>query len=105
MKIDGSFVFDLASTETHQDSIKLIKAMINMAKALNMQVVAEGVEDLLTFDWLNDAGCYLMQGYYFYKPIPPHDLADYLSKQAWQEKRIVAKKEQGHIPLELLEKI
>ena len=105
LKIDRSFVFDLASTEAHQDSKKLIKAMIDMAKALNMQVVAEGVEDLLTFDWLNDSACHLMQGYYFSKPIPPHDLDDYLSKQAWQEKRVVVKKEQDYIPLALLANI
>jgi diguanylate cyclase (GGDEF)-like protein len=81
LKIDRSFVFDVANNKTQQDSQKLIKAMINMAKALNMQVVAEGVEDLRTLNWLNEAGCHLMQGYYFSKPLAMHDVANYLAKQ------------------------
>jgi len=101
LKIDRSFVFDVANSEEHQDSQKLVKAMINMAKALNMQVVAEGVEDLRTLNWLNDAGCHLMQGYYFSKPMPKQDLDNYLAKQ----KRLMAavktvKKQRGcHLTL------
>ena len=48
LKIDRSFIFDIANKTINQDSKNLIKAMINMAKALNMTVVAEGVEDLTT---------------------------------------------------------
>ncbi len=104
LKIDRSFVFDLANSEVHQDSQNLVKAMINMAKALNMQVVAEGVEDLRTLNWLNDAGCHLMQGYYFSKPIAPQDLASYLAKQKQLSSLIPPDKEQGYPPLTLLAK-
>ncbi len=81
LKIDRTFVFDVATNEAANDSQKLVKAMINMAKALNMQVVAEGVEDLPTLNWLQDAGCHLMQGYYFSKPMPEQELDGYLARE------------------------
>ncbi len=90
LKIDRSFVFDIATNEAAQDSQKLVKAMINMAKALNMQVVAEGVEDLDTLNWLQDAGCHLMQGYYFSKPMSGSELDDYLVKEIFPAITILA---------------
>ncbi len=81
LKIDRSFVFDIATNQVEQDSRNLFKAMINMAKALNMQVVAEGVEDLPTLNWLKEAGCHLMQGYYFSKPMAEKELDCYLARE------------------------
>ena len=104
LKIDRSFVYDVAISEKNLDSQQLVKAMINMAKALNMQVVAEGVEDLRTLNWLHDAGCHLMQGYYFSKPMAQQELANYLAKQ--EELRTVIEniKGQQYPSLALLEK-
>nr|WP_268807343.1 EAL domain-containing protein [Colwellia sp. MT2012] len=102
LKIDRSFISDIAFNETHQDSKKLVKAMINMVKALNMQVVAEGVEDLKTLNWLNDAGCHLIQGYYFSKPIARENLDDYLTKQVKLNAIITTDKEQQYQFLALL---
>ncbi|MEI6893769.1 MAG: bifunctional diguanylate cyclase/phosphodiesterase [Colwellia sp.] len=81
LKIDRSFIVDVANREGCQDSKKLVKAIINMSQALHMSVVAEGVEDLRTLNWLNKAGCYLIQGYYFSKPLSPADAVEYLAKQ------------------------
>ncbi len=86
LKIDRSFIFDIANKIINQDSKNLIKAMINMAKALNMKVVAEGVEDLTTLTWLNSEGCHLMQGYYFSKPMPLKQLNHYLTEHYCHEK-------------------
>ena len=104
LKIDRSFVIDVASNDETKDSKKLVKAMINMATALNMQVVAEGVEDLRTLNWLNDAGCHLMQGYYFSKPIAPPNLSSYLAKHRVLTAAIKTDKEQGYPALTLLAK-
>jgi len=108
LKIDRSFVFDVANSKTGQDSQKLIKAMINMAKALNMQVVAEGVEDLITLNWLNEAGCHLMQGYYFSKPIPSKGLTSYIDKHITTKKQLRSPitLDNGHsyLPLAILAK-
>ncbi len=79
LKIDRSFV--LGVEEDNKDSQKLVKAMVNMAQALNMDVVAEGVENLNTLNWLYAVDCNLMQGYYFSKPLAPQDLDGYLNKQ------------------------
>ena len=105
LKIDRSFIFDVASKKSNEDSQKLVKAMINMAKAISMEVVAEGVEDLTTLEWLNDSGCHLMQGYYFAKPIPSQGLDDYLSKYIQNEKLTDARNKPSYIPLQLLVKI
>ena len=104
LKIDRSFVFDVANNEINKDSQKLVKAMINMAKALNMQVVAEGVEDLRTLNWLNEAGCHLMQGYYFSKPIALSNLDDYLAKQKQLTASLTTDKTKTYPPLTLLAK-
>jgi len=104
LKIDRSFITDIAKKETNQGAQNLVKAMINMAKALKMEVVAEGVEDLHTLNWLNDTGCQLMQGYYFSKPLAPAHLADYL-KQKRLTITITPAKECDYPPLTLLAKV
>ncbi|MBE9398169.1 EAL domain-containing protein [Pontibacterium sp. N1Y112] len=68
IKIDRSFVRDLAVDASDQ---QLIVAAIEMAKALGLKVVAEGVETAQQLHFLRDAGCYSVQGYYLSKPIDP----------------------------------
>lgn len=48
----------------------VVKSIIALAGALNMQVVAEGVETKENVDFLRQAGCTIIQGYYFSKPMP-----------------------------------
>ncbi|MCP4986416.1 MAG: EAL domain-containing protein [Colwellia sp.] len=98
LKIDRSFIFDIANTDLHQGSQKLVKAMINMAKALNMQVVAEGVEDIHSLNWLNEAGCHLMQGYYLSKPLPPKPLNAYLAEQKSKNVTLLSMPEPNYSP-------
>ncbi len=78
LKIDRSFIWGLESKK--KSSQQLVKAIINMARALNMQVVAEGVENESTLHWLQDENCHFMQGYYFSKPLSPEKIAHYLAK-------------------------
>ena len=66
LKIDRSFVLDL---EISSDARKVALAVINLAKALNLKVVAEGVETEGQERLLRDFGCNQLQGYLFAKPM------------------------------------
>ena len=67
LKIDRSFVADL--TGSH-DSARITTAVIQMAHGLNLNVVAEGVEDAETLEALRRMGCDVAQGYFLGRPGP-----------------------------------
>jgi diguanylate cyclase (GGDEF)-like protein len=66
LKIDRSFVLDL---ETSEDARKVAVAVINLAKSLDLKVVAEGVETEAQNRILREFGCDQLQGYLFAKPM------------------------------------
>ncbi|MEP6874632.1 MAG: EAL domain-containing protein [Burkholderiales bacterium] len=72
LKIDRSFVMDL---ETSEDARKVAVAVINLAKALNLKVVAEGVETEGQNRILREFGCDQLQGFLFAKPMSAKALA------------------------------
>jgi diguanylate cyclase (GGDEF)-like protein len=72
LKIDRSFVLDL---ETSDDARKVALAVVNLAKALNLKVVAEGVETEGQNRLLREFGCDQLQGYLFAKPMSAKALA------------------------------
>mgnify|MGYP000854641217 FL=1 len=72
LKIDRSFVLDLESSE---DARKVASAVVNLAKALNLKVVAEGVETEGQNRILREFGCDQLQGYLFAKPMSAKSLA------------------------------
>ena len=72
LKIDRSFVLDL---ETSEDARKVASAVINLAKSLDLKVVAEGVETEGQNRILRDFGCDQLQGYLFAKPMSAKALA------------------------------
>ena len=65
LKIDKSFVDDLRSGDS-----PLIRSIVSLAHDLNLLVVAEGVEDQATFNWLSANGADQAQGYFFARPAP-----------------------------------
>jgi len=80
LKIDRSFIMNLM--ERDQDK-ELARAIIAMAKKLNLQVVAEGVETVEQDQFIADEGCDYGQGYLYGKPVPATMFTgQYLSKQA-----------------------
>jgi diguanylate cyclase (GGDEF)-like protein len=72
LKIDRSFVLDL---ETSEDARKVASAVINLAKSLDLKVVAEGVETEGQNRILREFGCDQLQGYLFAKPMSARALA------------------------------
>lgn len=77
IKIDKSFVDGLASNSR---STSLCAAMINLAKALDMSVIAEGIETADQAIALKGMGCDLGQGYYFSRPMILQDALEILQK-------------------------
>ncbi|MGD9969533.1 MAG: EAL domain-containing protein [Sulfuricurvum sp.] len=71
IKIDQSFIRDINRDES--DWI-LVKAIVAMSEALDIEVIAEGVETLSQFEMLRSVGCKRFQGYYFAKPMPKNRL-------------------------------
>lgn len=66
LKLDMSFVKRIHG----KTGLSMAKAIISIAKSLNLQCVAEGVEDAQTADLLKSLGVEVLQGYYFSKPMP-----------------------------------
>ena len=67
IKIDRSFVADLAS---HEESRAVVKAVIELGHALNMRITAEGVETQEQLDRITAKGCDEAQGYHMSRPVP-----------------------------------
>ena len=67
MKIDQAFVRDLPEDE---EDVGITKAVIALAKSLNLKIIAEGVETKAQRDFLIENGCENIQGYLYSKPVP-----------------------------------
>ncbi len=82
LKIDKSFV---GGMDERPESRQLVRAMINLAHNLELEVVAEGVENAEQLALLRQFGCDQVQGYLISKPLPLAELARFLvfgSRQA-----------------------
>ncbi|PKM95397.1 MAG: hypothetical protein CVU84_04840 [Firmicutes bacterium HGW-Firmicutes-1] len=77
IKIDKSFVDHI---ENNSKDLDLIKTIISLGKVLNMEVVAEGVENLGQYDLLKEHKCDIIQGFLFSKPLTEEDANTYLLK-------------------------
>jgi len=75
LKIDQSFIHQIT---TIPDETVIVSAIIGIGRALNLRVVAEGVETPLELAFLQAHQCDEGQGYYFSRPIPPEQFAKLL---------------------------
>jgi EAL domain-containing protein (putative c-di-GMP-specific phosphodiesterase class I) len=71
LKIDRSFVAPLGDSPK---SAALVRSIIDLATALELDTVAEGVEDEHQVATLQALGCHLGQGYFFAKPLPASEI-------------------------------
>lgn len=77
LKIDRSFVKDVARSETNQ---KLISAMVSLGQSLSLEIVVEGVETPEDAAILARLGCGTAQGYLFARPMPPSALDTWIAE-------------------------
>lgn len=85
LKIDRSFV---GSVTTNEDDATIVKAIINLAHSLNMQVIAEGAETAEQVDFLGKNHCDQVQGYFFSKPVTFEDIKELLAEDDFVDRRI-----------------
>ncbi|MCP1317320.1 bifunctional diguanylate cyclase/phosphodiesterase [Halomonas sp. 707B3] len=74
IKIDQSFVRDLHQDE---DDMAIVETIIAMGRSLGLNVIAEGVETMEHWRYLNEHQCHAYQGYYFCRPVPAEEMAKY----------------------------
>lgn len=80
LKIDKSFVMGMG--RNHEDAT-IVRSTIQMGHELGLRVVAEGVEDIQTWEKLTELGCDSAQGYYMARPLPPSELLKWLCESPW----------------------
>lgn len=75
LKIDKTFVDKI--TSDHKDEA-IAASIVNLAHNLELQVVAEGVENIEQLQMLQQMGCDIVQGYYYSRPLPQDQLEAWL---------------------------
>lgn len=78
LKIDRAFIMEIGTSETNTN---LVGAIIHLAHAMNLSVVAEGVEREEEWAYLKSCGCEQAQGYYFSRPLSPDLFFQYVLTQ------------------------
>ena len=86
VKLDRSFVAPMASS--HHD-YTIVSSTLQMAHALGLKVVAEGIEDEQVAELLTQLGCEMGQGYLWSPPLAPDDLV------GWARQRVLKARERG----------
>nr|WP_247878581.1 bifunctional diguanylate cyclase/phosphodiesterase [Niveispirillum sp. SYP-B3756] len=75
LKVDRQFVMDM---EHDQSTRHIVEAIVAMAQAMDLKVVAEGIETLAQWEILQRLGVEEGQGYLFARPMPAEDFAAYI---------------------------
>jgi len=70
LKIDQGFIRNLAND---LNDAAIVRAIVSLGHSLNLDVIAEGVEDAEQLEILRKEGCDEVQGYFFSRPIPAKD--------------------------------
>jgi EAL domain-containing protein (putative c-di-GMP-specific phosphodiesterase class I) len=76
IKLDRAFLVGVPA-DTHNAAI--VRSTIELAHALDLPIVTEGVEESEALDWLREVGCDLAQGYHIARPLPLEDLLGWLA--------------------------
>lgn len=82
LKIAQQFVRQIKNDTTNK---AIIASIIAVAQNLKLKVIAEGVEEMLEFDFLKSQGCFDMQGYMFSRPVPLDELKVIIKKNMLTE--------------------
>ena len=79
LKVDRAFVTDLPDD---RDAVVVVRAIVGMAKQLDLHIVAEGIETERQMEFLHGLGCHTGQGYLFSKPLPNDQFMEILKAKA-----------------------
>ena len=79
LKVDRSFVQPI---DARPDSLGVVPLIINIAKTMGMQVIAEGIETKTQLRQLQQLGCDYGQGYLMYKPMPAGEVIKMLNQES-----------------------
>jgi EAL domain-containing protein (putative c-di-GMP-specific phosphodiesterase class I) len=77
VKIERSFVATVGSDARAE---ALVAGIVDLARRLDVQIVAEGIEDGVQLTRLRQAGCAYGQGFHFAPPMPPGELAAFMAE-------------------------
>ncbi|MDC0190911.1 EAL domain-containing protein [Rhodospirillales bacterium] len=81
LKIDQAFVNDMNKTKK---SMRVVESIASLALSLNMNIVAEGIENKDQYIILKDLGCQFGQGYYMSRPLPKEEIQKLLlTRPTW----------------------
>ena len=80
IKIDRAFMLAL-DKQAKGEASTIVRTIIDLGRSLNVTVTVEGVETESQVDFVNEAHCDQIQGYYFGRPMPTIELAAYVIKQ------------------------
>ena len=83
LKMDMQLIRNIESNETDR---KLVTLVLEIAKHLKLTVVAEGVENEKQLHILQNAGCDLVQGFYFSRPLPPEEFEELIRREIETER-------------------
>ncbi len=78
LKMDMKFIRNMMKDRKSQ---KLVELVIDIARFLEVPVVAEGVETEEQLQLLQEMGCDIIQGYFFSKPVPPEEFRHFIEKE------------------------
>ena len=88
LKMDMKFVRNIEKSEI---DLRLVKLILDIAKYLKLNVVAEGVETEGQLALLRDSGCDLVQGFFFSRPLPAEEFEKLLQREIEVERTLVQK--------------
>ena len=77
IKVDKSFVM---KAMTDKEAAEIVRITIDLGHSLGLDVVAEGIEDKETYNWLKELGCDLGQGFFISKPVDVVQFSEWITK-------------------------
>jgi EAL domain-containing protein (putative c-di-GMP-specific phosphodiesterase class I) len=89
IKVDRSFVMRM---DEESDDAAIVRSIVELARTLDLSVVAEGVENRRTWRLLEEMGCALVQGYHLARPMPVAEFESWhrLARSAGYRPRLIA---------------
>ena len=78
LKMDMKFIRNIESSDT---DMRLVRLILDIAKYLRVKAVAEGVETPGQLSLLREAGCDIVQGFFFSRPVPPEEFEKLIQQE------------------------